>query len=470
MVGRNAEFENILARLGVDGGSVAVIGLPRIGKTSLAKDIYRRLVETDPLSIRLWIDLSTISESRPLFQILTDEFVNTLSNRDVSYYDSIKKLIATSTSDSYEAYRLFKRVLVIAAKAGLKAQLFIDEFDAIKTFSDAMPTVQRLRDLVYNQAETGLCGVFIARRSLRTLELSIADVSTLDGVCEQQYLGPLDSRGLAELLDRSAKEGWVVSEEDSQLLHFYTGGHPYLAEMVLCRAWSERSVAKGAVPSLGDIFDYYEHVRKILEEDGLFDQLLQIAVGPRFSLRAGSVERLLRFGVLRTTGQGGCFRAWADHYQSYLEKCVRDAPLISLWKETEISVRNFVSAVYSGALGAGWIDILRRRHKNLGAIINRCDEMMKKERENFGHSESVTVLYYTYPMELWEFVTAEWPLFRGQLGRTKDYWSQRFAHLSKVRTPTAHNRDIVLAPHEIKLAEAYCEELISIISSPSVTV
>jgi hypothetical protein len=107
---------------------------------------------------------------------------------------------------------------------------------------------------------------------------------------------------------------------------------------------------------------------------------------------------------------------------------------------------------------------LRNRHRNLEKIIERCIEMMNKERRNFGHNASVTFIDYSYPMELelWEFITAEWDLFRELLGHDKYYWNQRFAHLAKVKTPTAHSRNVVLASHEIKLAEAYCHELISI--------
>ena len=42
----------------------------------------------------------------------------------------------------------------------MKTQLFIDEFDLIRGFSDAQLTIQRLRDLVYHQYDTGLSGGF----------------------------------------------------------------------------------------------------------------------------------------------------------------------------------------------------------------------------------------------------------------------------------------------------------------------
>ena len=123
-------------------------------------------------------------------------------------------------------------------------------------------------------------------------------------------------------------------------------------------------------------------------------------------------------------------------------------------------MRNFILNVYLRALGPNWTDTMRSRHKNIDKIIQRCVEMMNRELKNFGHVVSVTFIDYSYPMELWEFIAAEWALFRELLGRNKDYWNLRFTHLAKVRTPTAHNRDIVLAPHEIKLAEVYCHELL----------
>ena len=66
-------------------------------------------------------------------------------------------------------------------------------------------------------------------------------------------------------------------------------------------------------------------------------------------------------------------------------------------------------------------------------------------------------------MDLWCILSNEWDLFRQIFQRDKKYWSHRFAHLSKVRTPSAHNRETVIPDYEVVLAEAYCKEMLMLL-------
>jgi hypothetical protein len=272
-----------------------------------------------------------------------------------------------------------------------------------------------------------------------------------------------EARRTPALGRRAAATGCTIPRDQVDLLNYHTGGHPYLAEMILCRAWLPQSVSEGASRVLSEIFDYYEHLRGLLAEDQLFDQLLQIAVGPRLSLRSGSVERLLRYGLIRSirVADESRYMGWSGHFQEYLERCSRDTPLVDLWRDTEVALREIIVDTYFRELGPDWIEVITKRHITLRPMIDGCVDRMNREKKNFGNEASVTVLDYCYPMDLWTLIVAEWNYFSKTLGRTKDYWSQRFSHLAKVRTPTAHNRQFVLPAHEIKLGQAYCEEVLA---------
>jgi hypothetical protein len=186
MVGRNSTVSEIVDHLSDSDGSIAVIGMPRIGKTSVSRDIARQLEVSNPRAIRLWIDLSTIPSSIELFKTISGEIVAAVAQRAPTAYETVQALANSSVSDAYDAYRQTRRILGAASKHDIKTQIF-NEFDSIRWFSDAQVTIQRLRDLVYHAFDTGACGVFASRRSLRAIELSVSDVSTLDGVCEQHY-------------------------------------------------------------------------------------------------------------------------------------------------------------------------------------------------------------------------------------------------------------------------------------------
>ena len=250
LVGRTAALDEISERISKNGGSVAIIGSPRIGKTSLANEIMHRSTDTDLRLVKIWVDLSTVPGSVELFQSITEAAASGIAIKDQKTFNLIESIAKSSVNGSYEAYRATRRLLSVAATAGFAFQLFVDEFDWIRKYHDSQIAIQRLRDLIYRNFETELSAVFIARRSLRAIESTISDVSTLDGVCEQHYLGPLDVEGFRELIARAATNGWSMAQDQVDLLEYYTGGHPYLAEMILCRAWLQQSVLEGASRAL----------------------------------------------------------------------------------------------------------------------------------------------------------------------------------------------------------------------------
>jgi hypothetical protein len=354
--------------------------------------------------------------------------------------------------------------LISLNRAGVRQVVVLDEFDAIRGFEDASVTIQRLRDLSYRKFETGLSAVFVSRRTLRNIEQQVADVSNLDNVCEQYCVRPFDGGGLAEMALRCADE-WVVSEDDLNSLNWHTGGHPYLSEMILCNGLPSRSIHAGSAMSIASILEYYQHLERLLAEDALFEQLLQLVVGPRWSVRSGSHEILQRYGIV-TQGsgpEGARPAAWSEHFQGYLEMRAREGDSWALWRETERAMRSCIEAVCTEAHGPTWIKDLSNKHPSVLKVMNECATRQERERNNFGFAEKLGILEYSYPMDLWCIIGVEWTHFQNVLKKDKKYWSDRFAHLSKIRIPSAHSREIVIPDHEIALAHAYCKEILAIL-------
>jgi hypothetical protein len=127
----------------------------------------------------------------------------------------------------------------------------------------------------------------------------------------------------------------------------------------------------------------------------------------------------------------------------------------TLWRDTECAVRDRIGDVCEKAYGQQWIDSLAAKHHGVATIIEDCRRRQQTEESRFGLASGMNLLDYSYPMDLWCIISNEWDHFRGILRRDKRYWSDRFAHLAKVRTPTAHSRDVVIPDHEVVLAKAY---------------
>ena len=463
-VGRRTELEFLRQRLSEACGSLSVIGEPRVGKSSLvnaAADRVRALNAKTPV---VWLDVSTLPSSVELFSGILSEILAECERRSISLPPDIARYASLAPGSSYEAYRNCRLALLSLKRVGIEQLVVLDEFDAVRKLDDAATTIQRIRDLIYRRFETGLGGVFISRRSLRSIEQQVADVSTLDNVCEQYCVRPFDHTRLEEMLRRCA-DTWEPGDADRDLLWWYTGGHPYLAEMILCHSYPHKSVEKGAEAVVASIFEFYQHLQRILEEDELFEQLLQIVVGPRWSVKAGSSEIALRYGLIRRVEEGMHHRyaAWSSHFELFLEKCAREGSIWELWREAECAVRDFIGDACVGAYGDDWLKVLSKRHRPIADAAAACQRRMLQEQQHFGAAAAGGLLDYSYPMDLWCVISCEWDLFRNQLLREKRYWAERFSHLAKIRTPTAHNREAIIPDHEIALAHAYCKELLAAI-------
>jgi hypothetical protein len=148
LVGRDDSVNEVVSRLSDHDASIAVIGNPRIGKTSLISEVVNRLNQSSLPVIRFWIDLSTVPNSMKLFCAICDELYINWARKIPSVPSSISIPNGASLSDAYDAYRNAKRILTMLTVSGIRTQIVIDEFDAIRTFNDAAITIQRLRDLI----------------------------------------------------------------------------------------------------------------------------------------------------------------------------------------------------------------------------------------------------------------------------------------------------------------------------------
>ncbi|HXG19790.1 MAG TPA: Swt1 family HEPN domain-containing protein [Methylomirabilota bacterium] len=141
----------------------------------------------------------------------------------------------------------------------------------------------------------------------------------------------------------------------------------------------------------------------------------------------------------------------------------RQVDLWPVWRETEIALRNLITAAMLEQYGDQWIDKLEKARPNLKPIFERCREAQQKEEGSFGSRASRNLIDFTYPQDLFAIIFAEWHTFKPKLKKDKNYWDQRAQLLTKIRNPLAHNRDEVLYEHERQIAEGYCKEILGLL-------
>jgi hypothetical protein len=467
------DIENRIIRPS-DAGNLAIIGLPRVGKSSLAyKALVERkkeLFETKKLLI-IWVSLATFNQASDLFCFLVnnckDEMkeLNCLS-KPIS--ELTNRILNNKFSLKYN-YELIRQFFLKIRQAGYRVVCILDEFDFVRyLFKDDILSFQRLRELSYNP-EWKVNFVLTSRRSIRDLEVQSAGVSTFDGIFHKIYLKMFNENDLDEYFNRLITLGIQVNHEIKNRILFFCGGYPYLLGMFAYEI-IEDFLGKGGfnldevTSRIGQsIINHYDRIVSLLKEDDSFNKLLQILFGPVFNLNQTDIDEFTRYGLIKLINQN--YTAFSGHFNTLLQIIEREVDLWPLFKQTEKALRKIISEKMLEKYGDYWTDELEKKHPNLKNLFSHARESQNKEKMLFSDKASHNLIDYTYPVELFSIIFAEWNLFSSIFGKDKTYWDLRAQLLGKIRNPLAHNRDEQLYEDMRLIAEGYCKEILRIIKS-----
>ena len=141
--------------------------------------------------------------------------------------------------------------------------------------------------------------------------------------------------------------------------------------------------------------------------------------------------------------------------------------LHAIWSKTENALREIITITLSGAYGDDWIDELEKTRPNLKQVFDKCRQAQQKEEKLFPDRASQNLIDFTYPADLFRVILAKemWNQhFQSIFGEYTGYWDERGKFLAKCRTPLGHNRDNILKPDQRKIFEAYCDEILGVLS------
>ena len=102
----------------------------------------------------------------------------------------------------------------------------------------------------------------------------------------------------------------------------------------------------------------------------------------------------------------------------------------------------------------------------LNEIFKRLNSSYQRDVEQYGSlALDLTLIDQTYLHQLFDyFILFSWDdLFKSVFQKDKKYWTEAKHYLEKIRNPMAHQKIQVLLESEIKKAEEYCKELMTIV-------
>ncbi|WP_445147815.1 AAA family ATPase [Baekduia sp. Peel2402] len=469
-VGRARELARLQTRLGEgDPASTSIVGLPRIGKTSLAHHALRGGIELDRRTLVVWLNTRTAAKDLGgFFAAIARQIVERLEEAGVAD-DALREKVRAVGQEPSDADRFarLQHLLGTLRRSGTWVILALDEFDGIRKLFGDSPDYgfATLRELGH-EPDSRLALVTISRRPLVEIATrSTIDESTFPNIFQEARLRPFSEDEFEELVARADRAGLPVEDAVVRTIARESGRHPYLASLMLAEAVDELGAPGDAVVErvAGTSIDYLRDVLRRFEDDGQLPAAIEALVG--------SVERddppdpgeLERYGVVRRSASGR-FEAFTPLLVPLLENIARGGDYWPLWRDTEQALRALIVECLEREHGAplDWSDVAASRPA-LAGLIDRLADRQERERRTFGRCHP-DLLQFAYPLELLDVIAEHWvSSFAPIFGSDVPYWRHRFRVLAKVRVPVAHSREGVLSSQDRDEARGACKGILEAI-------
>ncbi len=452
-------------------GSLAIIGMPRIGKSSLAWNVFidpqEQLAHRKVLTA--WVNVSKKGRPADLFLEMAREVLNAVVGTCVRgaqvpllplIQDNLKKILPGAEWDDIDD--AISRFFGSVRDAGFTVVVVLDEFDYLRTLFAELPIAFHLLREVANNAAWGICLVTVSRRPVAEIEdVACPGNSTLDGIFMELQVPCFTSEEMTELLS-PLDETTLPREELDPLIAYYCGNQPYFGTGFAFQAafqWLTSSMLN--IPDIiaasePMLFREYTHVLDLLTERDLRNTLLGVIFGPRIDVKPAAVSQLKQYGILQE-GEKKEFTTFSPHFYGVLKDLHREVDLWPLWTNAEKSIRRLLDAVLSARYEClEWSSKAIEVHPQLAQVLGDLESRRSAFLNRNPAASASNLLDYANPSEYMPFISAHWSSLSPILGDGKKLWNDRFELLSWVRRPMAHSNDEFIPREDRITAEQIC--------------
>jgi hypothetical protein len=474
-IGRHNEINEIRTRVLYDSfGNLAIVGLPRIGKSSLVWNALISLREEvfKDKHILIYINVGEESNAIDFFKRLAfyiidaiefEEDYSVIYKRLFNIYIKLKE----NQTDRYEFQNYLKKFFVHCKRLNLRITFILDEFDrAEQLFSVA--DFQLLR-AIGSEPDRKVCLVTVSRRTLQELEPDEGAISNFYGVFSELRLQLLSENDLKAYWQRVENLGLEVSEEYKKEVFYFVGSHPYWLDMVNYHIFNGvKAKKKSSIELLFEIgselrktlWDNYNSIINLLKSELIFEELVKVMIGPTIELSQQNVEKLLKYDVLKRTDLG--YSSLSKHFIDYLKYAKLDVPLWPLWNKAENHLRNLIKHYLVSNYGQSWQNNESCNFDNKDKIVSQMEKFKHDTLRAFGSERSSNdIIDYSVPWHMKNIISCDWNWFSIYLKGELNSWEEIFNNIEKYRKPLAHSNTLITKEEEINFIRN-CETILKI--------
>lgn len=457
-------------------GSVSIVGMQRMGKSSLvyntiiskAEDYYDKGI----LIVSCTMNSYTTPES--VFKGIVDAVYEMLEDHDdvdVRIERRYNKVSEVTLEEGFvKNVQSFFKLLY---KSGKRVLCVLDEFDhSRKIFAQYAEGFNVLRELAY-QPETNVTFIFVSRRMITELE-SAADISTLANILGTPiYVKGYADDELKDYYDRNERFGITISEDEKEQVYNITGGQPYWMDILMYQYMEshtfgdEKRFEKIFNDNSGVLYTEYERYLSLLDEQHLLDKLYQIVIGPAYDYTKADVQKLFDYGIVCIDNEQASLKS--DKLLEYMKMKEGSFDFYPLWNKTERRMRSLLKYKLKDKYGESWEDQIKQLYivpnchpMSLGGYLTTAQNLQTKvaeQKDLYIQSATYSIIEALTTAGLFAFYIKEYSLFQNVLGMDKNEFSKITAHLTRARNPYQHNNDDLIDPSFKNLTKGYCELL-----------
>lgn len=479
-IGRSEYIKRCMRKLR-GGNSVALRGIPRIGKTSLAKKLLDEALKWGsrdiiPIHIVLGTCLSFFHFWREIGKKIETE-LNTMDRELRCLLDDVK-----NADDRYEDIKnTVEKLFTYLCSQGKQVILCVDEFDSVVTVfkdgnNDPRCYFLFLRELMSNTKEYGVSFIIVSRRGLASLESRTEGGSTFDGVIEPTPIRGFSDKELIEFREYATKHDLILSNDDWGIIINQAGRSPYMlsrAAVALLDAEEGKNIKEVLREYEPTHFSYFDRMLELMREDNCKDlkRMVKIFIGPQYDLTGNDINELKHGGYIWQEKYDAPYETLSVRFEQYLREETRRDLNLEIWPlltETENRLRDVIETKMRTKYNDKWEDELIMKARNKGArkeyFIDSAKvdrHLSKKLHTNQRLIDTISFLEYMniiqeYRNDLFNDIFVGWA--RTEIERL-------FKTIHQTRNPYAHSNGHLLNDLEIQEADLACKKILDGINS-----
>lgn len=492
-VGREDSINKIKERvLGPTYGNLAIMGLPRVGKSSLVwhaiMDRKDELIEikTIPIFFEAGSCMSSNEFFKKMVTLLYDELEFICEDKK---YQKFSLKIQESLKNEYDK-DLIQKYFKLVKRFGYKTIFIFDEFDSVQSFF-GKADFQLLRELSYNP-DTHLCLVTCSRKTIEDIEVKDGAISNFAGTCSGLRLGMFSKEDVLEYWNHFSKY-WKVDDTYKDAISYFTGNHPWLMDKINSQMFN-LDITNDLFSKFDDVklelMEVLDNIVSTIEKEQLLDSAIQVVVGPYYDSNQKQIEKLLKYEFIKKVSpeykgllfsgmkvgpswDGYCYTCFSDYGTlDFYRRYYANVPYVSLWSDTENLLRYSVKEFLKANFSSDWETELTtslisnppfqafpidKWKTNLKSLKTNRDKMIQNfPTMNGGHLVDFTLTAQIFDL----FIRPNWKWFNTHIFKgSREEWNTKFEFLTALRNPVAHNNVIGNMEEEMRVAREYCQDV-----------